>query len=45
MSRLKVVYGNNSLNALILRKTLRRVTDRDVVLAGNDLKKLLDKDW
>lgn len=41
---MKVASGNNSLNALSVDKTLKRVTGRDVVLAGKDMKKLLDKD-
>ena len=44
MSRMKVTSGNNSLNALFVGKTLRRVTGRDLVRTGKDMKKLLDKD-
>jgi hypothetical protein len=43
MSRMKVASGNNSLNALFVDKTLKRVTGKEGVPAEKDMKKLLDK--
>jgi hypothetical protein len=44
MSRMKVVAGNNSLDAPFVDKTCERVAGRVFDFAGKDLKKLLDKD-
>ena len=40
---MKVASGNNSLNALLVDKTLKQVIEREGAPAEKDMKKLLDK--
>jgi hypothetical protein len=44
MSRMKVIVENNSLNPRFVSQTRKMATGGDLVPAGKDMKKLLDKD-